>query len=140
MSSALTNTKQALNSAAIEGSNYSFLWHATVGVVFLGTPFQGTPAFRQAQWLIAYEGLMGEKTSELVIKDLDQRTGVLNDLVQDFARSARMSHLPIHCFFETRTTNLSKKVLPKSLSKYLKGKDVVSYKGLLSIMLFLPHI
>jgi hypothetical protein len=120
----------------MEGSNYSFLRHATVGAVFLGTPFKGTAAHRKAQWLVAYGGLMGEKTSVALIKDLDRSTGVLDDLVYEFALSAHTDnyHLPISCFFETKATNLSKKVLPKSLSNYLKVEEFVSCKGPLNMM------
>lgn len=115
----------------MEGSSYSFLRRATVGAVFLGTPFKGTDAHRKAQWLVAYGGLIGEKTSAALIKDLDRNTGVLNNLIDEFALSANMDnyHLPISCFFETKPTNLSKKVLPKSLSNYLKVKEFVSHKA-----------
>ena len=80
---------------------------------------------------------MGEKTSEALIKDLDKSTGVLNDLVDDFARSANTKnyHLPMHCFYETKMTNLSKKVLPKSLAKYIKVEEFVSNKCLLNMVL-----
>jgi hypothetical protein len=141
LSSALTNTNQALNSTVIEGSNYSFLRYATVGVVFLGTPFWGTPAHRKAQWLIAYGKVIDEKTSTTLIKDLDKSSGVLDDLVCEFAQSAHRDtyRLPIHCFFKTKATNLSKKVLPKPLSKHLKIKEFMSYKGLLSIILLFTY-
>lgn len=130
------SVNQALYSAAMEGSKYSFVRQTAVGVVFLGTPFKGTTAYRKAQWLIAYGGLMGEKTSVALIKDLDDGTGVLNDLVDDFARSANTKgyRLPMHCFFETKATNLSKKVLPKLLVNYLKVEEFVSNNGLLNIM------
>lgn len=138
---ALIEANQALNSAAMEGSNYSFVRYATVGVVFLGTPFKGTDAHRKAQWLIAYGGLIGEKTSIELIKDLDKNTGVLNDLVDDFARSAntRNYHLPMHCFFETKATNLSKKVLPKRLVNHLKFEEYVSNSGLWNVMFFFAY-
>jgi hypothetical protein len=132
----------------MEGSNYSFLRHVTVGVVFLGTPFKGTAAHRKAQWLIAYGDLIGEKTSVALIKDLDRSTGVLDDLVQDFARSARTDnyYLPIHCFFETETTNLARKILPKSLkslskslSYHLKLEEFVSCNGLSHMTLLFVH-
>ena len=120
----------------MEGNNYSFLRHATVGVVFLGTPFKGTAAHRKAQWLVAYEGLMGENTSVALIKDLDQSTRVLDDLIHSFTLNANTDnyHLRMSCFFETKATNLSKKVLPTWLSNYVRIKEFVSCKGPLNMM------
>lgn len=93
---------------------------ATVGIVFLGTPFKGSRAQRLAQWLVAYEGFMGERASVTLIRDLDKSTGVLDDLVDQFTReiNQRDYHLPLHCFYETKPTNLLNKVLPKRLAKF----------------------
>ena len=127
----LTDNNQALNSAAGQGSSYSFVRRVTVGVVFLGTPFKGTAAHTKAQWLTTYSDFRGEKTSFALIKDLDRSTGVLDDIIQEFARSSKTKdyYLPIYCFFETIPTNLSKKVLPKPLAKYLRLDEFVCYRN-----------
>jgi hypothetical protein len=113
--------------ASAAGKEYSFLRHATVGVAFLGTPFKGTPAERLAQWLVAYEGFMGEQASTTLIKDLKKSTGVLNDLVSQFMRETHQPgyYLPLHCFYEMQSTNLSKKILPECLANLAPKKEFV---------------
>ncbi|KAK0745442.1 P-loop containing nucleoside triphosphate hydrolase protein [Schizothecium vesticola] len=111
--------------ASAAGKEYSFLRYATVGVAFLGTPFKGTPAERLAQWLVAYEGFMGEQASTTLIKDLKKSTGVLNDLVSQFMRETHQPgyYLPLHCFYEMQSTNLSKKILPECLANLAPKKE-----------------
>jgi hypothetical protein len=130
-----------LNSAARGGSPYSFIRRVNAGVIFLGTPFKGTAAHAKAQWLTTYSRLKGERTSLALIRDLENSTGVLDDLVREFALSSRTEdyYLPIYCFFETEPTNLSKKVLPKLYAELLKVKEFVRYTNVqdhLSILNF----
>ncbi|KAK5994851.1 Nephrocystin-3-like protein [Cladobotryum mycophilum] len=110
-------------SSAGRENGHGFVRDATVGVVFLGTPFKGTPAQRLAQWLVAYEGFMGEKASLTLIRDLGSNTKVLDDLVEQFLRGTNELHyhLPLHCFYETRPKNLTNKVLPLLLDEYMDG-------------------
>ncbi|KAK3348603.1 hypothetical protein B0T25DRAFT_623733 [Lasiosphaeria hispida] len=111
--------------ASAGGKEYSFLRLATVGIAFLGTPFKGTPAERLAQLLVAYEGLMGEQASTTLIKDLKTSTGVLDDLVSQFMRETHQPgyYLPLHCFYEMHSTNLSRKILPEGLAKLAPMKE-----------------
>ncbi|KAJ4859587.1 NACHT domain-containing protein [Trichoderma breve] len=140
----------ALHSAASKTSTYSYLRDATVGIVFLGTPFNGTPMQRQAQWLIAYGNLRREETSSALVENLaaEETNAHLKELVDDFAISVNSANfsIPIHCFYETQKTNLAKKALPSSLAKYMHynrfivDKNSASLRGFQSTYLNCTHV
>ena len=71
---------------------------------------------------------MGEQTSTLLVDDLDSKDKELRKLTQFFTELARREtvQLPIHCFFETKTSEMLKRFLPpniaKSISVMLRGK------------------
>ncbi|KKO98258.1 hypothetical protein THAR02_09642 [Trichoderma harzianum] len=141
---------KALHSAASKTSTYSYLRDATVGIVFLGTPFNGTPMQRQAQWLIAYGNLRREDTSCALIENLaaEETNAHLKELVDNFAISVNSANfsIPIHCFYETQKTNLAKKALPSSLAKYMHfdrfivDKNSASLRGFQSTYLNCTHV
>lgn len=97
----------------------------------MGTPFNGTPMQRQAQWLIAYGNLRREETSRALVENLaaEETNAHLKELVDNFAISVNSANfsIPIHCFYETQKTNLAKKALPASLAKYMHFDRFVSY-------------
>lgn len=141
---------KALHSAASKTSTYSYLRDATVGIVFLGTPFNGTPMQRQAQWLIAYGNLRREDTSCALVENLaaEETNAHLKELVDDFAISVNSANfsIPIHCFYETQKTNLAKKALPSSLARYMHfdrfivDKNSASLRGFQSTYLNCTHV
>ncbi|KAK7959729.1 TPR-like protein [Apiospora aurea] len=63
---------EAICRAAQEGSPYRGVLLATVGAVFLATPFAGTDAAQPASWLVTIKGIMGEDASDNLIQDLQQ--------------------------------------------------------------------
>ncbi|KAL6792772.1 hypothetical protein J3E68DRAFT_407377 [Trichoderma sp. SZMC 28012] len=141
---------KALHSAASKTSTYSYLRDATVGIVFLGTPFNGTPMQRQAQWLIAYGNLRREETSHALVENLaaEETNAHLKELVDNFAISVNSANfsIPIHCFYETQKTNLAKKALPPSLARYMHfdrfivDKNSASLRGFQSTYLNCTHV
>lgn len=145
----LVNAK-ALHSAASKTRTYSYLRDATVGIVFLGTPFNGTPMQRQAQWLIAYGNLRREDTSRALVENLaaEETNAHLKELVDNFAISVNSTNFSIliHCFYETQKTNLAKKALPPSLAKYMPynrfivDKNSASLRGFQSTYLNCTHV
>ncbi|KAK8002369.1 response regulator [Apiospora arundinis] len=55
---------EAICRAAQEGSPYRGVLLATVGAVFLATPFAGTDAAQPALWLVTIKGIMGPDDSQ----------------------------------------------------------------------------
>ena len=107
---------KALNRAAQKNSQYSNILNALIGAIFLGTPFLGTRAVREVNWLLIVGGIMGDKVSKSLVKDLDARTGGVKKLVQEFAEIANASwlRLPIRCFYETQRTEVLRCVIGRS--------------------------
>ncbi|RYP03604.1 hypothetical protein DL764_005034 [Monosporascus ibericus] len=78
----------AINRAAQKGSPYRHVLFSTVGVIFLGTPFQGSDAARQAQWQVVVGGILGEQTSDHLVRDLEQKHHFVRQRVQKFTEIA----------------------------------------------------
>lgn len=64
---------------------------------------------------------MGKQVSDVLIRDLDGDTRVLDELVRTFAETANADwlRLPIHCFYETGHTEILRSVLDRSVATYL---------------------
>jgi hypothetical protein len=74
---------------------------------------------------------MGEQTSEELIEDLKQKHGFVRQRVQRFAEIANTDSLRIalHCFFETKPSQITAKVLPK----FIAHEEIVCLPSHLSI-------
>lgn len=106
---------------------------ATVGAVFLATPFRGSDAAAQAQWLVMIKGIMGEQSSDQLIKDLEAKHDFVRQRVQRFAEIAHADsiRLPIRCFYETRKTELLRKLLPRTVAARLISRHTYKIVSLL---------
>jgi hypothetical protein len=96
-----------------------------VGIVFLGTPFRGSDAFNFARWAARlYKPAVGDSPPTL-LQRLYKNDELLENLRWNFIDTARRTPIPVVCFYETKPTNLLKKVLPGKmadfLSRYLSG-------------------
>jgi hypothetical protein len=99
--------------------------------VFLATPFRGSNASRQAQWQVVIGGIMGEQTSKKLVQDLDKNTGVLDHLTQIFAENANhpLIKLPICCFFETKKSEMLRRILSPSWAASLSSRSTHKIVG-----------
>jgi hypothetical protein len=105
-----------------------------VGAVFLATPFCGSVAAAQAQWLVTVKGIIGEQSSGQLIRDLEEKHDFVRQRVQKFAEIANASsvRLPVYCFFETQKTELLRKLLSRSLAARLSSSHTYKIVGSLS--------
>lgn len=94
---------------------------ATVGAVFLATPFRGSDAAPQVKWLVTIKEIMGEQSSDQLIKDLEKEHDFVHQRVQRFAEVAHATstQLPVHCFYETQKTELLQKLLSRNIASKL---------------------
>lgn len=115
---------QAINRAAQKGSIYEHILLETAGIVFLATPFQGSDAAPQARWKVLVAGIMGEQASDQLIDDLEQRHDYVRQRVQRFTEIANAEglRLPLHCFYETKTTELLKGLVSGSWAARLSNR------------------
>lgn len=81
---------------------------STVGAVFLGTPLRGTPYANATNLIMTVSGILGMEPEEGLVRDLTGNTGVLRDLLKQFAALIRQPWLllEIKCVFETKKTQM----------------------------------
>ncbi|KAK7991512.1 hypothetical protein PG988_000306 [Apiospora saccharicola] len=121
---------EAICRAAQEGSPYREVLLATVGAVFLATPFAGTDAAQPASWLVTVKGIMGKDASDNLIDDLEKDS---YDVYQRLKKFTEIVHtdsikLPVCCFFETKKTDIYRRILPRSIARWIGG-----YKGFILV-------
>ncbi|RDW57811.1 hypothetical protein BP5796_12612 [Coleophoma crateriformis] len=125
---------EAICRAAQKGSPYHHALLATVGAVFLATPFSGSGAATQAKWLVTVKGILGEQSSDQLVRNLEEKHDDVLQLVRKFAEIANDDsvRLPVQCFFETRKTTLLRKLLPPSLAASLSKLSRHTHKILVA--------
>jgi hypothetical protein len=101
--------------------------------VFLATPFGGSDAASQAQWLVTVKGIMGEQSSDQLVRDLKEKHDFVRHRVQKFAEIANADsvRLPVWCFFETKKTKLLRKLLSRNLAAKLSSSSTNKIVGAL---------
>jgi hypothetical protein len=107
-----------------------------VGAVFLATPFCGSDAAAQAQWLVTVKGIMGEQSSDQLVRDLEKRHDTVRQRVQRFAEIANADsmRLRVHCYFETKKTELLRKLFSQSLAARLSFRRTYKIVGSFPVM------
>ncbi|KAH7228871.1 hypothetical protein BKA60DRAFT_441377 [Fusarium oxysporum] len=110
---------EAINRAGQEGSPYRHVLLSTIGIVFLATPFNGADASREARWQVVVGGIMGEDTSDELIKDLERKHDLVHRRVQKFTEIANADAIRLHlyCFFETKKTEILRRVFPSNWAR-----------------------
>lgn len=131
---------QSLVLAAQPRSEYTYLWRATGGIVFLATPFRGTAFHDIAELTISFLNCYARVKAKVVTKLFDSvkaSTPFLQDLVGSFTEICRnrdqdnpRNHpCSLAIFYETEMSNPLRKVLPfKSLADFLKKPKQVSLR------------
>ena len=119
---------EALEIANIHDSQYRKLLTATAGVVFLGSPLQGTKAGKAAQWQAMLAGILNKTPSQTLLEDLDGSTRALRNTSENFVRMVStppMQTMMTMCFWESRKTQLLKAVLPLWTLSSLRGLQTI---------------
>jgi hypothetical protein len=117
---------------ALEIREYQGILRSTVGVAFLGTPFQGSHAcfYTAAQLRIAVAVHMGGEVSNELVRYLRNDAGgrgELDELIQRFCEMVENNELkfPMVCFYETLSTDFSKVIrnLPPEFADQLDSDN-----------------
>ena len=100
---------------------------ATSGIVFLGSPLQGTRAGTAAQWRAMLGGILNNSPSQTLLQDLDGHTKVLRDTSEQFLEI--ISNPPMQtmtmCFWESKKSRLAKAILPIWISRHLTSTEII---------------
>lgn len=105
---------KALEIANIQHSQYRNLVVANSGVVFLGSPLQGTKAIKGAQWQAMVGGIRNKGSSQTLLRDLDGSTRALRETSEKFVTMVATPPMKTMtmCFWESKKTKVLKAVLP----------------------------
>ena len=108
------NNLKALEIANIHNSEYRKLLVANSGVVFLGSPLQGTKAGKAAQWRAMLGAILDKQSSQTLLEDLDGSTRALREASRNYVKMVTTSPMQTMtmCFWESQPTQLLKAILP----------------------------
>jgi hypothetical protein len=99
--------------AKLHLDDHQHLIQSAAGIIFLGTPHQGS---RSQSWA----KLIGTIASEFglghagIFNYIESNSAILRDQLHDFTLVANRANIPIFCFFERYETNIAQILLPKS--------------------------
>jgi hypothetical protein len=111
----IVDSKQALHRASEVNNAYRNILHATAGIVFLGTPFQGGHKgfYTAAEARVVVAMAAGAEVNDQLLKYMrDDATrggrGELDEVVARFTELVSHPHhkFPIECYYETGKTDL----------------------------------
>ena len=80
---------------AVHGNTFRDIWLSTAGIIFLGTPHQGSEAALYGAWLA--KAVRHDKT---LLESLRRNSSALHDIARDFEASYGTSD--IVCFYEDK--------------------------------------
>ena len=115
---------QALYKASQLGHIYGSFLKIIAGLVFLRTPLKGTSVASLAQWVASLHGIWGKETSTTILQSPQSSESSLDAAIQVFAKQTMSRQIRVHCFYETRGTNVANAVFPRALGKVF-GKVMV---------------
>lgn len=74
-----------------------------------------------AWWQVLVTGIMGKQASDCLMQDLEQKYDFVLQRVGKFTEivNAEAVRLPLHCFYETRKTEMLNRILSRDLAKWL---------------------
>ncbi|KAL2868909.1 uncharacterized protein BJX67DRAFT_379844 [Aspergillus lucknowensis] len=120
----LVEANEAKQDPGMDEGPYEYILRATVGILFLGTPFRGSSAASIAQWQVSMGRVLGRESSKGLVKSLNEHDEQLDEIRMKFTQLMRRPKLemPIECVYETRKTRLLRRVVrgyPERMLTYL---------------------
>ena len=137
--------------AARSRDEYTHIWKATGGIIFLATPFRGTSFEDVADWALSWlemTSMISNTQVTQLLKGLKASTPSLEKLVRDFTQICQQRReqpadrpLGLAIFCETKKTNLLKKVFRfSSVADLVLNPKLVSLRDIIRIRInFLLH-
>ncbi|KAK6522467.1 hypothetical protein TWF281_003028 [Arthrobotrys megalospora] len=114
--------QKAYNMAKANDVDYPGIWAATTGMIFIGTPHQGTGNALHSQGKI-YQAIAATnmRTEEGILRVLEDGNETLVDVVREFTRLVNLKPAPcnIFCFFEQKSTTVGKIVKDNSIQEFV---------------------
>ena len=92
--------------AQSSGGDYGGIVSSISGIVFLGTPFRGSPASTWGTIITRCTSALGLGSHTVLLKTLENHSERLDLLLSDFLVVAKQFDIRLVCFYETKPTRL----------------------------------
>ena len=90
--------------AQSSGGDYEDIVSSTSGIVFLGTPFRGSPASTWGTIITRCTSALGLGSHTVLLKTLEEHSERLDLLLSDFLVISKQFDIRLLCFYETKPT------------------------------------
>ena len=95
---------------ALHHTERKYIATATAGILFFGTPHRGTKVASWGRFFAEVGKETGFGSFDGIMKDLDEESEHLNDLLYEFTCWLFRMSVPVVCFFELKETDYGRKV------------------------------
>jgi len=90
--------------AQSSGGGYGGIVSSISGIVFLGTPFRGSPASTWGAVITRAASALGLGSHDMLLRTLEDRSERLDVLLSHFLVIAKQFDIQLVCFYETKPT------------------------------------
>ena len=90
--------------AQSSGGDYGGIISSTSGIIFLGTPFRGSPASTLGIIITRCISALGFGSHGMLLKTLEDNSERLDLLLSHFLVIAKQFDIRLECFYETKPT------------------------------------
>ena len=93
-----------------EEPSWRYIPQVTAGIIFLGTPHRGTKAAIWGEVYATIGAKLGAGSYNGILKDLQEDSEALGDILESFTRWLFLEGVPVVCFYEQYETNYAKRL------------------------------
>ena len=112
--------------AQSSGGDYGGIVSSTSGIVFLGTPFRGSPTSTLGMIITRCTSALGFGSHGMLLKTLEDHSERLDLLLSHFLVIAKQFDIRLVCFYETKPTWLGLGTYPLGISTIVRTVTVVA--------------
>jgi len=117
---------------ALQHPDKKYIAMATAGILFLGTPHRGTKVASWGRFIAEVGKETGFGSFDGIMKDLDEESEHLNDLLYEFTCWLFRMSVPVVCFFELKETDYGRKVHLSGLRSEMVGCRLHNIRSILT--------
>jgi len=111
--------------AQSSGGGYGGIVSSISGIVFLGTPFRGSPASTWGAIITRFTSAMGLRSHSTLFSTLEDHSERLDLLLSHFLVIAKQFDIQLVCFYETKPTWLGLRYYPLGMSTIVRTATIV---------------
>jgi len=111
--------------AQSSGGDYGGIVSSISGIVFLGSPFRGSPASTWGAIITRATSALGLGSHDMLLRTLEDHSERLDLLLSQFLVIAKQYDIQLVCFYETKPTWLGLGNYPLGTSTIVRNTTIV---------------